>query len=64
MILLTPTSIYVAPLLLLTSLLFLSPPSPSFHASRGHLFPFSHVFPFLAPPLACEHLPSFSPLQL
>lgn len=64
MILLTLTLIYVAPLLLLISLLFLSPPFPFFHASRGHLSLFSHVFLFLAPPLACGHLPSFSPLQL
>lgn len=62
--LLTLALICVVPLLLLTFLPFLSPPSPFSLASRALLFLFSHVFPFLVPPLACEHLPSFSPLPL
>lgn len=51
--LLTLALISLVPLLPLTSLPFPSLPSP-----------FSLVFPFVAPPLACEPLLSFCPLQL
>lgn len=61
---LTLALISVAPLLLLTALPFPSPPSLFSLVCHAHLFLFSLVFPFLAPPLACEPLLSFSPLQL
>lgn len=62
--LLTPVLISSAPLLLLTFLPFLSHPFLFSLASHALLSLFSLVFLFVAPPLACEPLLSFSPLQL
>lgn len=61
---LTLALISVAPLLLLTSPPFLSPPSLFSLVSPARLFLFSLVFPFLAHPLVSEPLLSFSLLQL